>query len=249
MIVSCGKSKQEIELEKAKIELEKTKLELASKNAEEEQAKVDDEKARKEKQAQAQNAKKQKEHEQNLRVGVQKKRTDLKEILNQATSALTSAENNLNEINEFQIGRSQSTKNEQMQTARNEINQINSFISGLKTEMAELEMHKTFSFQKKPKSLMEFIFKSAKSRDFSKFRYLCDPYGENEKETNGICYAEMIPAMDEQVAEQFGNGRIIGQAKINGNKAEIEFAFGPSSSRLETMKMVNRNGSWYLMGM
>ena len=35
---------------------------------------------------------------------------------------------------------------------------------------------------------------------------------------------------------------------IRGNKAEIEFAFGPNSDKLEKMNLIKRNDFWYLLG-
>lgn len=96
---------------------------------------------------------------------------------------------------------------------------------------------------------MNYIFKSAKKRDFSNFRNLCDPYGENDSDVNRICYAEMMmKKQQEELITAFENGRVIGEAKITGDRAEVEFAYGASSNRLEKMGMVKRNGLWYLAG-
>ncbi|KGK30522.1 DUF4878 domain-containing protein [Cellulophaga sp. E6(2014)] len=163
--------------------------------------------------------------------------------------AIEKAENNIKKINAFEIGRSSSTKENQLQEAKTQLLEIRSYGEKIKNEIAQLEFHKTFNFQKNPESVMEYIFKSAKKGDFSNFRNLCDPYGENDSDVNQICYAEMM--MENQQAKlkkEFQNGRVIGKALINGDKAEVEFAFGASANRLEKMKMIKRNDLWYLSG-
>ena len=231
ILSSCGKSKQELELEKAKLELEKTKLELAEKEKNEELAKIE------------------KVHEQKVNVGKRKKITELNLMLQKLPQAIEKAEQNIRDINEFKIGRSSSTKEKQLKEARTQLREIRDYGEKIKNEIAQLEYHKTFDFQKDPASVMNYIFESAKKEDFSNFRNLCDPYGENDSDVNQICYAEMM--MQKQQANlkvEFENGRVIGEPKIDGDKAEVEFAFGPSANRLEKMGMVKRNGLWYLSG-
>ncbi|GAK94319.1 hypothetical protein JCM19298_1447 [Nonlabens ulvanivorans] len=237
ILTSCGKSKEEIELEKAKIELEKTKLELAKKNKEEEENKI-----------RQQKAELNKIHEQKVNVGRRKKMTELNLMLQELPpQAISKAEQNIREINSFQIGRSSSTKEKQLQEANKQLREIQYYGEKLKNEIAQLEYYKTFEFQNNPVSVMEYIFKSAKEGDFSNFRNLCDPYGENDKDVNQICYAEIMTGIQQaELKREFENGRVIGKAKIIGDKAEVEFAFGASSNRLERMRMVKRNELWYL---
>ena len=222
IISSCGKSK-------AEIELEKTKIELAKKTKKEEQLKLD------------------KIHEQKVNVGKRRKITELNLMLQKITEEKKKANENLQNVHKFQIGRSTSTKEKQLKKAREKITEIYKYGEKIKNEIAQLEYHKTFDFQKAPESVMKYIFESAKKGDFSNFRNLCDPYGENDSDVNQICYAEML--MEKQKTDlkrEFENGRVIGKAKVNGDKAEVEFVFGASANRLEKMKMIKRNGLWYL---
>ena len=238
ILSSCGKSKEEIELEKAKIELEKIKLELEEKSKKEEENKIKEQKE-----------KLNKIHEQKVNVGKRKKITELNLMLQKLPQAIEDAEQNIRKINEFQIGRSTSTKEKQLQEATTQLREIRDYGEKIKNEIAQLEYHKTFDFQKDPVSVMKYIFESAKKGDFSNFRNLCDPYGENDSDVNQICFAEMM--MENQQANlkaEFENGRVIGKAVIKGDIAEVEFAFGPSANRLEKMVMVKRNGLWYLSG-
>lgn len=237
ILSSCRRSKEEIELEKTKIELEKTKLELADKTKKAEENKVSEQKAELNK-----------IHEQRVNVGKRKKITELSLRLQKLPLAIEKAEQSIRKINQFKIGRSSSLKEKQLQEATNQLREIRNHGEEIKNEIAQLEYLKTFDFQKSPTSVMNYIFESAKKGDFSNFRNLCDPYGENDSDVNQICYAEMI--MEKQKAElkrEFENGRVIGKAKINGDEAEVEFAFGASANRLEKMRMVKRNGLWYLL--
>lgn len=229
IFASCGKSKEEIELEKAKIELEKTKLELAEKIKQEE------------------NSKSVKIHEQKVNVGKRKKITELTIILQKLPEAIKKAQANIDQINKFKFGRLSSTKNRQLSKARSQLNELYDYRKKIKNEIAQTEYLKTFDFQQDPKRVMEYIFDSCKKQDFSNFRNLCDPYGEHDSDVKQICFAEMMLDKKQKLLHrEFKNGRIIGEPKITGDKAEVEFAFGYSANKLEKMKMIKRNGLWYL---
>lgn len=231
ILSSCGKSKQEMELEKAKLELEKTKLELAENKKNEKLAEI------------------QRIHEQKTNVGKRKKITELQMQLNRLPNAIEKAQQNIDDINEFQFGRASSTKEKQLNKAYKELEEIQSYGNKLKNEIAQLEYRKTFEFQKSPEGVMNYIFQSAKNGDFSNFRYLCDPYGENDADVNQICYVEMLTDKRKvSFKQEFENGRIIGDLKITSENAEIEFAYGRSSNKLEKMRLIKRNGLWYLSG-
>jgi hypothetical protein len=230
-LISCGKSKEEIELEKAKIELEKTKLELDKKIKDEENLKI------------------LKIHEEKSNVGKRKKITELNLLLQKFPEAMKKAQENIQKIEQYQIGRSKSTKEKQLAEAYTQLREIRDYGEKLKNEIAQMEYTKTFDFQKDPVNLMKYIFESAKKGDFSNFRHLCDPYGENDRDVSRICNIEMLPEKMKQVFKiSFENGRIIGEAKIEGDRAKIEFTYGISTNMLEEMGLVRRNGLWYLSG-
>lgn len=235
--VSCGKSKEQLELEKAKQELKEIKLELVEKQ------KVED----LQRKIQAKKNEELKIYQQKLNVGKKKKQIWLNELLSQANSALSKAKHNYKKVNEFQFGRTLTTKNKQLKEAQNKINVIKDYIKNIKTEIAESEMTKIFNFQNQPETVVEYLFIAAKNRDFSKLRYLSDPFSENDADTRGLCYVGMLPYSEQnKFIENFKNGRIIGKPIINGDKAEVEFAFGQGSNRLEKMSLVKRMGKWYL---
>lgn len=233
-ITSCGRSKAEIELEKARLELEQTKLELAEKEKTEE----------------LNIAKGQKIHEQKIQEGTQKLRRELNDWLEKAGITQAEAEYRLKNAQKFKIGRSSSEKKKQIEKAQTEYQQTTQYIQNIEIEMEKLKSRQTFDFQKTPEDLMKYIFKSAKSGDFSNFRYLCDPYAETDMDVKSICYAELfMEQRKKDLTENFGAARIMGKPKIKENNAVVEFAFGPSSNRLEKMNLVNRNGYWYLYGL
>lgn len=215
-LISCGESKKELEL------IEKQKID---------QQKIE----------------KQKIHQQKINVGKVKNQNNLDEALSIANSALARAEQEYNEINLFQFGRSQTTKDRQLRDAQKQINDLRDYVRNIKDEIAELELSKTFDFQKRPEDVVKHLFFAAKNKDFSKLRYLCDPYAENDEDTGGLCHVGMLTQSNQnQFIQNFRNGRIIGNPIINGDKAEVEFAFGQSSNLLEKMNLINRMGLWYL---
>lgn len=189
-------------------------------------------------------------HEQKVNVGKRKKITALTMQLQRLPEAIKKAQENIEDIQKFKIGRAQSTKERQLKKAYELLSETRNYGEKLKNEIAQLEYLKTFDFQKDPESVMKYIFESAKKGDFKNFRNLCDPYGENDRDVNSICYAEMLPKKGKQeLEEMFKNGRIIGKPVIKEKTAEIEFAYGLSSNKLEKMKMIKRNNLWYLSGM
>jgi TolA-binding protein len=190
---------------------------------------------------------KEKIHEQKVNVGKRKKITELTMQLQRLPEAIKKTQKNIEDIKIFKIGRLQLTKEEQLKKAYEQLSETRSYGEKLKNEIAQLEYLKTFDFQKDPESVMKYIFESAKKGDFKNFRNLCDPYGENDRDVNSICYAEILSKKrKKELEDMFKNGRIIGKPVIKENTAEIEFAFGLSSNKLEKMGMVKRNNLWYL---
>ena len=99
---SCGKSEKEIRIEKEKIEIEKEKIEIEI-EIEKEKIKIEQEKIELEK-----------IHEQKVNVGKRKKITELTIELQRVPEVINKIEKNIKDINVFQIGRLESTKNKQL---------------------------------------------------------------------------------------------------------------------------------------
>ncbi|MBE7661414.1 hypothetical protein J2Q11_11055 [Tenacibaculum finnmarkense genomovar finnmarkense] len=186
-------------------------------------------------------------HEQRVSVGKRKKITELTMQLQRLPDLYKKAKKEIEKIKMFKIGRSKSTKKRQLREAYNGLSELYDYEKQLKNEIAQSEYLKTFEFQKKPKNVIEYIFESAKEENFEDFRNLCDPYGENNRNVNKICLAEILQKKEkQQLIDMFKNGRIIGDIKISGNSAIIEFAYGLNSNKLEKMSLVKRNNLWYL---
>jgi hypothetical protein len=98
----------------------------------------------------------------------------------------------------------------------------------------------------KPESVVEAIFKAAKTKDFESLKALCDPKGENDGDTKDICGVADNKEMQEEFVQFFEKGKVSGSARIEGDEAEVDFTFGPSGNDTETMNLIQRDGKWYL---
>lgn len=216
LTMSCGKSKKEIEQEKAQIEIQQKEKERI--------------------------------HLEKIEVGKSKLKMDLTNELERLKTMLEREKNNLTEINKFQLGRSGSKKEKQIAEQNKKINQLNDYIRKFEKEISLTNLRQTFDFQDTPEGVVNYLFQSAKNRDFSKLRNLCDPYGENDGDTRGICLVEMQPIiMQNEFVESFEKGRIMGKPTIRNEIAVIEIAFGPSSNQLEKINLVKRMNKWYIL--
>lgn len=101
--------------------------------------------------------------------------------------------------------------------------------------------------QSDPKKVVEMIFTAAKTGNLNPLMNICDPLGEGDGDTRSLCkVANATPEGQEEFKEYFKFGQVIGNAVIDGNRAVVQFKFGPQGNRDETMNLVNRNGLWYL---
>ena len=224
LTVSCGKSKKEIEQEKVPIELEQKTL--------------------------ADKKEKERIHLEKIEVGKSKLKMGLTKELDRFKKMFKDEENKLTEINKFQFGRSRSTKEKQLIEQNIIIVELTSYILKYEKEITLTNLRETFDFQNTPEGVINYLFESAKNRNFGKLRHLCDPYGENDADSLGICLVEMQSTeMQNYFIENFQNGRIIGEPKFENETAEIEIAFGPSSSRLEKIRLIKRMDKWYIVSL
>ncbi len=98
----------------------------------------------------------------------------------------------------------------------------------------------------KPESVVQAVFDAAQSGNFEILKNLCDPIGENDGDTKRICTCADDEKNRAELIEYFKTGKVAGAAKINGEEAEVDFTFGPNGNDKETMKLINRDGKWYL---
>ncbi len=224
IISSCGKSKAEVEQEKAQL-------------------------VHIQKQAAAQKEK-ERIHQEKIEVGDSKKKIFLTNELDRVKEILEQEENNLAEIEEFQIGRSSSTKERQLFEQQKKIRTVENYIANIEEEISLVHLHQTFDFQDSPEGLLEYIFKAAENREFDKLRHLVDPYFENDADAGGIGWMQMQPAeMQDIFVDHFKIGRIMGKPEMENSIASVEIAIGSSSTRLEKISLVKRLDKWYLLSL
>ena len=99
--------------------------------------------------------------------------------------------------------------------------------------------------QTKPEEVVKAIFKSAKSGDFEMMKNLCDPMGENDGDTRDICQLK-DEKIQQEFVKYFKNGKLNGSAQIKDDRAIVPFLFGPNGDKKEEMKLIKRDGKWYL---
>jgi tetratricopeptide (TPR) repeat protein len=101
-----------------------------------------------------------------------------------------------------------------------------------------------------PESVVQTLFDAAKSGDFAALAALCDPLGENDSDTQMICDLATDDANREMFVEYFATGTIAGDAQVSpqGDRAIVSFLYGPNGDREAEMKLINRDGTWYLLG-
>ncbi|PKP11492.1 MAG: hypothetical protein CVU08_12155 [Bacteroidetes bacterium HGW-Bacteroidetes-3] len=220
--ISCGKNKKEIENEKAQIEIQQKVI--------------------------AEKKEQERIHLEKIEVGKSILKTHFSNELERLKKVLQEQERKLTEIYEFQFGRANSTKEKQLNEQNIRIGQIQSYISRIEKEISLTNLRETFDFQDSPKGVINYLFESAKNNDFEKLRHLCDPYGENDGDSRGICFVAMQPSeMQNQFVESFKKGRIMSEPKIENDRAEVEIAYGPNSDKLEKINLVKRMDKWYIV--
>lgn len=235
---SCGKSKKEIEQEKAKIELEnKLALEQEIKERLELEEKLTAEKRENER-----------IHLEKIEFGKSVLRTKLNSELEKQKDALFQEKNRLQLINEFQLGRLSSTKQKQINEQRLKIEGISSLILKLENEISKTNIRETYEFQNSPASLINQLFLIARTQDFKKLRNLYDPYGESSEAVMVLCLLKLQPEQfQNEYFESLMNGRIIGKPNTGLTISEIEIANGINSDRLTKVKLIKRLDNWYLL--
>lgn len=95
-----------------------------------------------------------------------------------------------------------------------------------------------------PEAVVEAIFSSARSRDLSVLPKLCDSKGKNDERTTRICNLLEIDRM--LFIVEFENGKVLGDAVIEGDKAKVPYVYGFDGSDVQTMELIKRDGQWYL---
>tara|TARA_R110002096_G_scaffold292224_1_gene486545 strand:+ start:103129 stop:103536 length:408 start_codon:yes stop_codon:yes gene_type:complete len=98
-----------------------------------------------------------------------------------------------------------------------------------------------------PKRVVSSIFFAAQEGQSAHLASLCDPKGEANVHARRIC-AQVVDGSDwPEFVEQFAKGKLIGEARVSGDWAQVNFVFGPSGTTSETMELTRRDGKWYLL--
>ncbi len=112
--------------------------------------------------------------------------------------------------------------------------------------------------QSKPEAVVQAIFDAARTEEFKPLGTLCDPLQQNDGDTDCICAMSprykahqcsqnsMNRVSVEEYVQYFLKGAVKGEARIDGDAAEVDFLFGAEGRNQETMTLVRRDGKWYL---
>ncbi len=98
-----------------------------------------------------------------------------------------------------------------------------------------------------PKRVLSSVFYAAQSGESQHLSKLCDPQGESNRHARRVCSQLATSENWQDFVGQFSQGKLIGEARISGDRAQVNFVFGKSGTRRETMELVRRGERWYLL--
>ncbi len=98
-----------------------------------------------------------------------------------------------------------------------------------------------------PKRVLSSVFYAAQSGDSKHLASLCDPQGKSNRHVLRICSQRAGGEDWQAFVTQFSKGKLIGEARIADERAQINFVFGEKGTERETMELVRREGRWYLL--
>jgi hypothetical protein len=99
--------------------------------------------------------------------------------------------------------------------------------------------------QSSPKGLADSIFAVARGGDLASLAGVASADADGDaKQVAGVGAADA--SVQKQFRDHFGKGKVNGDAKVDGDKAEVPILFGPDGTRPETLNMVRVNGVWQL---
>jgi len=96
-----------------------------------------------------------------------------------------------------------------------------------------------------PAAVLQAVFDAARSGDHSQLATLgsSGPDGDVQMILG-------VPKGDEKIKTMFvtffGKGKVVGTPRIQGDKAEVDFLFGPDGKKPETMNLIKEGGQWRL---
>ena len=101
--------------------------------------------------------------------------------------------------------------------------------------------------QSTPAETLEALFALAKSGNFAALKTLVPDIAGLDGDVRRIAaVVDAKPEEQQEFQQWFSTGKIVGEARIEGEKAAVDFLFGPKGTRNETMNMILKDGKWYL---
>ena len=96
-----------------------------------------------------------------------------------------------------------------------------------------------------PAAVLQAVFDAARSGDHSQLESLgsSGPDGDVQMILGVAKGDEKIKTM---FVTFFGKGKVVGTPRIQGDKAEVDFLFGPDGKKPETMNLIKEGGQWRL---
>jgi hypothetical protein len=99
--------------------------------------------------------------------------------------------------------------------------------------------------QSSPVGLADSIFAAARGGDLASLAGIAAADADGDaKQVAGVGAAEA--GTQARFREHFGKGKVAGDAKVDGDKAEVPILFGPDGTRPETLNMIRVDGVWKL---
>jgi hypothetical protein len=96
-----------------------------------------------------------------------------------------------------------------------------------------------------PRGLAMSIFAIAKHGNLEALAGVADPV-EADGDAKQVANVGKASAGEQaEFKSVFGTGSVTGE-KTEGDQAEVEILFGPDGKKKETLKLVKRDGKWYL---
>lgn len=97
-----------------------------------------------------------------------------------------------------------------------------------------------------PAAVVQAMLDVATTTDWARLGGLCDPTGGNDGDTQRICNLATDADDRAEFIEVFRGGTLNGDTEITGDTATVPFLFGVTERRGEEMRLVQRDGRWYL---
>ena len=100
--------------------------------------------------------------------------------------------------------------------------------------------------QSKPETVLQAVFDLSKPGGDLKLLKPLQGRGADGDVKDVCSVGEGPPEAQKEFREYFSTGKITGPARIEGERAQVDFLFGPNGRKKETMNLTRHDGKWYL---